>query len=96
MRADVVELAQGLGQGGHVLLQERDVGQPELRRGGTREADRLAGEVAADEMGVGQRCCHRQQVGAVAAADIEEAAGGHGRWREPEQGGHGGEVTRMG
>jgi hypothetical protein len=48
-----------------------------------------------DELGVGQACRHRQQIGSVAAAELENAAGRHA-WRcETEQRGDHRHVVRM-
>ena len=95
MRDDVVERLGAADERGEVALDEIDVAQAELLRAAAGQGDRLRRDVAADELRLRQAPRHRQQVRAVAAADLEHASFGDIGRRKPEQRGDRGEMGRM-
>ena len=80
MRDHVVEVTERFRQLAQVSRYKRDVGEPQLGGGLPRRRDGARRKIATDELAIGQACRHRQQIGAVAAAELEDAAGRHA-WR---------------
>ncbi len=85
VRNDVVELPRIGGNVAEVTLEQRDVGEPELRDELSARLDRTRGEIAAHEARRGQVRRHRDQVAAVAATQFERAAARDRRGTEPHQ-----------
>jgi hypothetical protein len=95
VRDHVVEPAEVVRERLDVALEQPHVAGAEL--GGERgpAGDRLGGEVDADELAAGQAERHRDQVAAVAAAQLQHAAAGRRCGTQPEQRRLGGEAVRV-
>jgi len=89
VRDDEVELAGRGVERREVRFDELDVRQPEGADRSPPLLDRSRREVAADEAGAGQRHRHRDEVSAVVAADLEQAARLGTRREVPDECRHG-------
>ncbi len=78
---------------GEVALDEAHVRESQFGRGVARGADSERRDVAAGERRAGKRRRHRQQVGAVVAADFQHARGGDRGRVEAEHRRHGRDVV---
>ena len=81
----VVELTQRFRELARVSLYESDIGDRQLGCSLPRGGDGARREIATDELRIGQACRHRQQIGSVVTAELEDAAGRDVRRRETEQ-----------